>query len=440
MRRRRLSQQQFPSVFTPINAIADGDSLSSSQVWASTSTSKQRRAAGYITHLAAQCFQIFNLKETFGAYGNSGDTIDNILSSQPTAITFANANNVKAVFLLLGTNDVENVARTTAAIIADYATVIQNYLSCTSEPFVFVGLPLPRADWEGDTEPTRASFVTRLHELRSGLNTLISATLASDRLLKFDAYNDIVDSSITNPTTGLTYFPKAGFLQSDGVHLQPPGADIVGQRASEAFKSTPLWVAPTALPSNAGAINTNYSLSGTSGTKGTGVTGDVADGCAVIRGSGSPTAVCSKETISIHGISMMTQKIVVTGASAIDEEIYFVLDSPEKTGASYAFNGAVGLEMVTPIRVSDINNTQMVYTHARADSTTTHTTYDMAFVTGNRMPNTTREWLLRSEPLTVPAGNPTRQQILVRIRVDGSVPGASCTVNIGPSFYRQAIV
>lgn len=75
-----------PAVPSMYKGMADGDSLSSSQIWSVSSTNKERRAAGYITNFAAQSYQVSNLNYTNG-FGASGAKIEDMLADQETAIT-----------------------------------------------------------------------------------------------------------------------------------------------------------------------------------------------------------------------------------------------------------------------------------------------------------------------------------------------------------------
>jgi len=435
-----LLTQDTREPFAARTAVIDGDSLSSSQIWSSSSTNLERRATGYWTHAAAQLFQIFSLRYAQG-YGNGGDKIANILSGQSTVISYIEANNIDAVFLHLGTNDVEDTSRTIAALKADYSTLISNYVDASNAPYVFVGLPFPRGDWEGASEGTRANYVQRLHDIRGDIKELVKETLVNPRLILWDAWDDIVDTSVTNSTNGLTYFPKTGYMNNDGVHLLSPAAHWAGKRCAESVKQTPLWNSPTALPDNTGLINTaTYGLTGTGGSKDTGVSGDVADGCRVDVAAGSPTAVCSKETINIFGITTECQKIVISGDSVDNEEIYFYLDYPEKTGASYSFDGTKGIECVIPIKITDIVQMNGIYMYCRVQISSNYITKDMAVVSADTCStdDAPYEWLLRTEPLITPSGNPTRQQMILRMEVDGSVENAGATIYIGKPFYRQS--
>jgi lysophospholipase L1-like esterase len=435
----RVNNAAPSAVFTPRSAILDGDSLSITQIWSSSSTNLERRAAGYWTNLCANTFQMFTTRMA-QSYATSGHKIANMLSGQSTAISYVQSNNIEAVFLPLGANDVEDTSRTTADLKTDYQTFIDAYLDCTNAPFVFVGLPTPRGDWEGDIEATRATYVSRLHQIRADLTDIVDNILASPRLKLFDSWNDLVDTGVTNATTGLNYFPKAGYMNADGIHLSHVGSHYHGVAGANAVKATSLWAAPTTLPDNTGLQNVNPGLTGTSGTKGTGITGSVADNCKVERMSGSPTAVCSLTTATINGISQNVQRIVLSGASATAEEIAFYIQFAELIGSSYAYDGTKGAELVVPIKITSPVGMDAVYIYARVTQGSDYVTKDMAFVTGNVLPAATLEWLLRTEPLTVPAGDPTRQQMIVRMRVNGTIGGAGATIDIGQPFYRQAVV
>lgn len=372
------------------------------------------------------------------SYGTGGHKIADMLADQAAPLAYAAANRVEAIVTILGTNDVEDTTRTVAALTTDYETFLEAYADLDHKPYVFLGLPLPRADWEADLEATRATYVQRLHDIRSALTTI--ANNYGERIRTFDAWSDIVDAGVTNPTTGLAYYPKAGFIVADGVHLSMIGAHYVGKALKTAVQATPLWAAPVALPSTTGAINANPDMSGTAGSASTGASGQVADNCRAIRASGATmTLTCSKEDTTIFGISQTTQKIVLAGATAA-EEAHFYVEYPEPSGVT--FDGTEGLEFVVPIKVaaSPVGLTGL-YLYARADiDGTTYTTQDMSYVSGNYVVSTDGgfEWLLRTEPFQFPAGEATRFQILVRIPVDGTVPANGATINIGQCVVRKA--
>ncbi len=420
-----------PSLY---KAVLDGDSLSSSQIWSVSSTNTERRAAGYWTNAAAQLYQMFSTRYAQG-YGASGNKIADILSGAATVISYVEANSVDAIFLMLGANDVEDTGRTTAAIIADYETLLTDYRDCSNSPYVFVGNMTPRGDWEADLEATRATYVTRLHELRDGLETVVAGL--GNKVILWDAWDDIVNTSVTNPTTGLNYFPKTGYMATDGVHLSHWGAHWAGKRCANAVKATALWGAPTALPSTTGAVNTNPSLSGTSGTNGTASSGTVASNCRVERSAGTAaTATNSKETTTIFGISQETQKIVISGGTAAVEEFFFYMEYPEP---ARSMSGSVGVEMMCPIKITAATGVLGVYLYGRVTQGSTYTNLDMAYTSGNYLPvdDLPIEWLLRNEPLLVPAGTSTRYQMVVRIRIDGTVSSNGVTVNIGQCTVKE---
>jgi len=428
-----ISTPATPVIPSMYKAILDGDSLSSSQIWAVTSINIERRAAGYWTVFAALSYQMFSTRYA-QSYGASGHTIDQIESGIATPIAYVEANSVNAVFLQLGANDVTSVT-SLATIKASYTNVITSYVNCANNPYVFVGLPTPRANFEAATEPERAGYITRLYQIRADLTEIVG-TLGAKCIL-VDAWSDIVDPAVINPTTGLTYYPKSGFMASDGIHLIHKGAHALAKRYLNAVKTTSLWGAPVALPSTSGAYNPNPSLTGTSGAKGTGVTGEVADSCQVVRGAGSAiTAVCSKETTTIFGISQMTQKIVLSGATTGVEEMYFHAQYPTGTPT---YDGTKGIEFIVPIKVSSPVGLQGVYLYNRATvSGTTYTGKDMTWTSGNMFPDNdgTIEYLLRTEPLLLPAGTATVHNLLVRMPIDATVGGNGATIWIGQPVAR----
>jgi len=431
---RRRTQAALPSL---MGAILDGDSLSSSQIWSTTDpNSLLRRSVGYFIHTAAQTYQLFDTRIAQG-FGTGGHRIEDMLADQAAPLAYAAANRTDAVFVMLGANDVENTGRSVAQLTTDYTTFIEAYADLAHEPYVFVGLPTPRGDWEADTEEVRAVFVQRLHDIRSAITTICDNY--GERVRLFDAWNSLVDTDVTNTTTSLNYFPKAGHMNADGIHLSMIGAHYVGKACSAAVNATPLWSKPVALPATSGAINTNPGLTGTGGSASTGASGQVADNCRVQRASGSNlTLTCSKETTTIFGISQVTQKIVLANATAA-EEGYFYLEYPAPT---VEFDGTEGLEAIVPIKVaaSPVGLTGL-YLYARTDiGGTVYTTRDMTWVSSNFVVSNDGgfEWLLRTEPFQVPAGTTTQFQILIRMPVDGTVVGSGATINIGQCIVRKA--
>lgn len=431
----RTKALSIPAAMNNYYAIIDGDSLSSSQLISSTATNRERRATGYLTYTQALCYQMFNMKFS-ASFGTSGHKIADMLTGQATAISNLEANDGRAVFLCLGTNDVEDVGTSIGTLTTSYTTLIQAYLEATTLPYVFVGLPTVRGDWELDTEGNRATFVSRLHAIRAALTTICNTTLASHKLIMWDAFDEMVDTTITNATNGLTYYPLANMLQTDGVHLSATGGYLFGRACANKVKATPLWKTPVALPNATGAENTNTTMAGTDGTVGTGVTGQVASACYANRATGDATCVASKVTQTIFGQEMTCQKLVITGGASTSE-IQFYIQYAELTGASYPYSGTQGVEMVVPVRIEGANDVSQCYIYSRADVSTTYATKDGIIPTscGNFQELDDVDLLYKTEPLDVADGNPTRQQMLLRTEV---LAGGSVTVYIGPSYYKKA--
>jgi len=423
-----------PAVPSMYKGMADGDSLSSSQIWSVSSTNKERRAAGYITNFAAQSYQVSNLNYTNG-FGASGAKIEDMLADQATAITYAQTNDVDFISLMLGANDVEDTSVSVATKTTNYTTFLTAYRDCSAAPYIFVGLPTPRGDWEADLEATRAVYVQRLHDLRAAISS-VCASLGS-KIVVWDVWNDIVDTGVTNPTTGLNYYPKAGYMATDGVHLIHRGAHWAGKRMFQAFQTTPLKIRVTSLPTVSGNESPNPTLAGTSGTFGTASSGTLPNNTRVERSSGTAaTAVCSKETTTIFGVSQETVKIVISGGTAATEEFFFYFEHPEPTKT---MDGLTGVEMMCPIKITAATGVLGVYLYGRVIQGSTYTTLDMAYTSGNVLPTDDLpiEWLLRTEPLIVPAGSSTRYQMVVRMRLDGTVSSNGLTVNIGQPTHRR---
>lgn len=414
--------------------LIDGDSLSSSQNWATpTAFSLERRPAGYFVNFAAQTYQVSNIRYNRGYYGTSGHSASQIQSGLAAGVSYAESADVDDVFLHLGTNDVEGV-ETIANLQVIYQDIISQYANCTAAPFVWVGLCGPRGDFEGYTALERAGFITRLHDIRAAITAAAAAVGIPSRVHVWDAWNYLVDPAIINADTGLAYFPKAGYYNADGVHFIHKGAHWCAKALKEKYMSALNLTNPTTLPSTSGAYNTNPSLAGTGGTGGTGISGSIADNCSVVRNSGSAiTAVCSKETATIFGVSQTTQKIVIANATAATEEIWFHAEWPniQKT-----FDNTTGVEVVVPMKIEALP-VGFLGCYLYIQYTVGGSNYinrDLSYVSTNSLPDDDPaqiEYLMRTEPLLIPTGTSTNARILVRMLFAGTTPGNGATVWIG---------
>ncbi len=413
--------------------VADGDSFHIGQGYSSGSgdgVEMQRRDTGYLNNFLALSGQELDVQ-----HGNivavSGETIGDIESRKAATITKINSINAKVYFLTAGTNDLEVQGTSVEDNLADLDSLL-DAVEATGIEVIFIVNVHPRGDWSGLSAGDLNLAVVKQHAWRAGIK---AACAARSKCVEIDAWDDLVDTGTTEPTSGLPYAPIADVMASDGVHYSPWGAHLVGLAAKVAYERT---VGPVdfSLPSTAAAVNSNPTMAGTAGTAGTGTTGDVADDVEVRRASGSNLSiVASKVTTDINGISQVAQKMVISGATATEEARVHLDDSIVL--ANYDMAAGMGLQVTTRIKIEDLKGCTSFRLYV-VDTTgaVQHVSRDMVGVTGNVVPDSDdigeRNLTFRNE-IIVPAtaGEPTAITIYLRMTFDGTVAGNGGTVYVG---------
>lgn len=424
-----LADQQKVSAGTPgfamtLNAPGVvgvfGNSFASQNWNTYTSTSLDRRSQGYATNLAFIMHQKVRCK-TAGNFGVSGESLTAMLARRATAIAYN-----PDIWLLwdIVANDLTNVSKTSAQMIADINTLVADFAA--TNKLVIIGNSPPRSVWSSLTAPEIDARVIVQTAVRAHIATLPSLY---SNVFVVDVWNETIDtgSAVNAPLAGYFY---------DGLHPNNVTGHMMAKKMKAVIESVTTFNFSTALPSTAGCKNTNPTLTGTGGNKGTGVTGTVPNNVSVERASGVPNAVCSIVTETIGGNSQTCLKIVVSGGTASGDELVAIMERPEillgYTGGTDNFYAIMRAKMESPVGIRGF----ALQSICNMTTGTDPQVNDMINVSGQMWPSETIEGTFESEPLAVPVGARTSDRLRLRIFIDGTVPSNGVTVYIGQTEMR----
>tara|TARA_A100000172_G_C3039462_1_gene109848 strand:+ start:521 stop:1894 length:1374 start_codon:yes stop_codon:yes gene_type:complete len=423
--------------FKNLKVAITGDSLAE-QNWGSVdSQSTELRTTGYLTTTNALLAKPYDMPYACN-FGYSGQRVAYFLSQfSANCGAYITANDVDHLYITYPSNDIEDQTRTAQAVIDDYESLIDLAVA-TGVKHIFCNGAQPRGDWESETAGDLTHNVEKLHDVHNGIRALCENY---SNVHFVDFFNLMVDPAITEPTSGLTYYPlDEGFINSDGVHLAPYGTYTIQTVIKGILENIGEWAEPKELISTDNAFNLNPDMAGTGGNISTGASGVAADDTRIQRGSGSTmTIVGSKDIQYIFGISQVTQKLEVTNNSASAEDCYFYVEYPEP---DVDLEIGEGIQTTSYVKITEATNINTIYLYNRVTiGGVNYIARDMNTVSTQKVPDTSQtgnvDMVLRNEALPVPsAGTTTRCQQLIRIGSIADAGTETATVHVGRSIME----
>ncbi len=398
-------------------------------------------AQGYFTWLQflskrAFHYPLAGANDIFTAanFGVSGDKLSGMLARVGSVISY----NPDVVFFLGGTNDLTDVNRTSAQMIADATSIFEQL---TSRGIRVFAMPiLPRSVWSTLSSPQ--IIVARQRQYTFN-NWLRNYSKTNHLVVLADPTPYLIDRTSATGDPIATHF-------KDGLHPNPSGAYIIGRTlwdvasayyplgSAKSFSVADVYDATELVTGN---LLTNASMSGTAGVAGSGASGVFADGYTCSRSSGSKIlALGSKGATAIDGTPGTYQQIVISSADtlgAVNEKINFT-----QTTAISSSNYAAG-DVLQAGGELEILNASGKWIGIRPHIIITagglqHTVADMdRFTDPQYMPLTNVIGNFETPIFTVPA-SPTEINFRLEMSMSCTAVG-SVTVRIGNPWVRKVI-
>lgn len=312
--------------------------------------------------------------------GVAGNTIQQMIDRFDADVT---SQNPDVVMFDAGTNNASNTEE-------DLKTALAN-LYALADDIGAIAVPL--------TIPIREASVwsDAIRDKILSVNTWILATYPN----AIDSNKYYLDPATNRPLTG---------MNNDGTHLTPLGGYSIGRAIAEA-----ITIDGSRNVADGTALNSNPSLSGTSGLTGTGFTGDMPTGIRVFRMSGTtPTGVCSALEDGL--------RIVFTpSGNAGQDEIRIATNPLDTVGVDDMF-----YELISKIQASDWDGWQ--YIKLNLDQNGNSESYDLLDILDSEtypIPSdalSAKEYILRTSKLNF-IGNGNELRASLDIGFDGQATG-----------------
>lgn len=424
-------------IFKNLKVAITGDSLAEQNWGIVSSTATELRTTGAEAWLNSLIAKAYDMPYASN-FGYSGQRVATFLSNFPTNCgAYITANNVDHLHVMFPTNDIEDQARTAQDVVDDYESLLDLAVA-TGVRHIFVNGAQPRGDWGSESAADLTFNVEKLHDVHNGLETLC-ATYSNVYFIDF--FDIMVNSVITEPTSGLAYQPLPGYINdSDGVHWAPLGAYTVGLMKKNKLIELGEYADPAELLPIDNVFNLNPTMAGTGGNASTGASGVFANNTRGQRAVGSTlTIVGSKETKAIFGLEQETQKLVITNGSTSAEEMYYHLEFGEP---DVDLTIGEGVQTTCYVEVVQATNINFITLFNRVTiGGITYIARDMNTVSSQEVPDTSitgaRQFILRNEFIPVGVtGTTTRCQQLIRVLTIASAESETATINVGRTLME----
>jgi lysophospholipase L1-like esterase len=419
------------SLRAPATIAAFGDSLSdlSYDLVAGTPNRHVYQGIAYLTWANVFLGQRlrFDSSLNFGVSGDASEDalarIDDVLEAAPDVCVVE-----------VGSNDVEadvSPADTIAALESIYEQLIAAGILVVTFPI------LPR-QW-GGTAPEQATKTARAMRINRWIRRY---ALEHQGIVLADPVSELADpaSSISAMRSEMTF---------DGTHPTVLGAMVIGRHVANAIATITSPMAPL-LPSHAadvydadenpeGNLLANGMLTGTGGSKAGEVTGDVADGCSLVRFAGSYGAgsvVASKVTRT--DVPGDWQVITASGMTGGADPIYAFTQEIAGSAGDYDVGDVV--ELACEIEVEGASGLEgvllVLYEYSGAGAQVT------AAEAGALGTETEAEWsgIMRTPPITLSAALGASSKLSANVAFQMTGTGsAGAVIRVGRVDLRKVI-